>query len=223
LQMQTRMAERDRIARDLHGTILQGTTGLVLNLQVAISRLGLSDADRQHVEGLLAQADQATEEARTRVTGLRTSLEPPAGFAEALRGIGEHLANGAGIAFELVPAPHEGDLDGHVRDQLALIVREAVGNACQHANVRSIVIRLEEQAGGRVIRVIDDGVGFAADEAASAAKASGHWGLFGMKERAAEIGGRLHIRSASGRGTQVDIVVPAKDAKRRWWYRVDGS
>jgi len=223
LQMQTRMAERDRIARDLHDTILQGTTGLVLNLQVAINRLGLSDADRQHVEALLAQADQATEEARTRVTGLRTGLEPSTGFAEALRGIGEHLANDAGIAFELVPAPHEWNLDEHARDQLALIVREAVGNACQHANARSIMIRLEEQPGERVIRVIDDGVGFAVDEAASAAKASGHWGLFGMEERAAEIGARLHIRSASGRGTQVVIVVPATDAKRRWWHRADRS
>ena len=208
LQMQARTAERDRIARDLHDTVLQGTTGLVLNLQVEIDRLSMSADDRRRVQALLEQADRTVDEARTRVTGLRTGPERPGSFADGLRRIGQQAVGGSAIHFEMAPDSFDWTFDPQVEDQLALIVREALGNACQHARAGRLVVRLVEEGGHRVIRVIDDGIGFAVAETASAAKASGHWGLYGMKERAAEIGAQFDIRSHRGGGTEVAIAVP---------------
>lgn len=214
LQMQTRTAERDRIARDLHDTLLQGTTGLVLNLQVAIDRLALSEPDRQRLQALLDSADRTVDEARLRVAGLRAGLATTGTFADALRATGEALARQVGIAFELLPAPTDWDVAPPVRDQLALIVREAVGNACRHARATRIVIRLTTAQDERVIAVIDDGVGFDVARTATAARAGGHWGLHGMRERAEEIGARFEVRSRPGHGTEIIVALPAEDAAR---------
>jgi signal transduction histidine kinase/ligand-binding sensor domain-containing protein len=219
LQMRTRTAERDRIARDLHDTVLQGTTGLVLNLQVAINRLDLGEADRQRVQELLDGADRTVDEARTRVSGLRAGLDATGTFADSLRGIGEPLADQAGIAFELLPAPRDWDFDPQVRDHLVLIAREALVNAGKHAHATRIVVRLTEQQDDRIVQVIDDGTGFAVAEASSAAQASGHWGLHGMRERAAEIGARFDVRSRPGQGTEITVVLPTRRPPVRWGRR----
>jgi signal transduction histidine kinase len=219
LQMQTRSAERDRIARDLHDTVLQGTTGLVLNLQVALDRLNLAEPDRQRVQALLDGADRTVDEARTRVSGLRAGLDATGSFADSLRDIGAPLAGRSGVVFELLPAPRDWDFDPPVRDHLVLIVREALVNAGKHARATRIVVRLTERQGDRVIQVIDDGSGFAVAEAAASAQAGGHWGLYGMRERAAEIGARFEVVSRPGQGTEMTVVLPAPRPAVRWGRR----
>ncbi len=211
-QLEIRAAERERIARDLHDTLLQGTTGLVLNFQVALNRLPSGSAERQAMQGLLDEADRSVDEARARVTGLRADATDTPDFVRQLHDVGRSLARQGAIAFALEGDGAAWPLASEVQDQLIMIVREAVGNAAQHAGASRVTVRMAEESRGYALSVVDDGMGFAIDKASLDASARGHWGLFGMRERAREIGAALEIDSQPGTGTRVTVILPVQVA-----------
>jgi signal transduction histidine kinase len=205
--MRVRQAERERIAADLHDTLLQGIYGLLLRMQTLSQRLPDSQT-RAMLEGAIVRAENLASEGRDRVAGLRTSPAEAGDIAEQLRGAAADLerAQGAVVAVQVSGAPHA--LAPDVQEQLHLIGREAMSNAALHAAASRIEVELEY--GGKQLRltVRDDGRGILR----AGGVEGGHWGLTVMQERARRVGGQLEIGNAPDGGTVVQARIPAEAA-----------
>ncbi len=206
LSLEARLLERGRIARDLHDHLLQEVQALVLRLHAVVAEMLPGDRQRQRLEALLDEAEQAVGHTRDQVSGLRQQpAEPPQLFA-TLRGLGEALAAQHGIAFEASMEGRPATLPPDAAEELLAIAREALRNAFRHARASSITLclRCTGSGSGCLLTVQDDGVGFVPDEPLVAR--AGHWGLVGMRERARRIGAMLDWRQPAQGGTEVRVV-----------------
>jgi signal transduction histidine kinase len=219
-RLEVRMAERERIARDLHDTLLQSTQGLIVRLQAQADRLAKGDPTRVVLEDALDRADETLAESRTRVHDLRASGEVPENLGEALARVAREQPGASEVEFSTVTEGTPRELSPAVADEIYSIGREALRNAFQHSRAKRIQLRLTYAQHGFGLSIRDDGVGLAAD-LVEVAK-TGHFGLKGMKERAAKIGARLEIISAAPSGTVVTLTVPARVAygPRGWLARL---
>lgn len=203
----TRHAERDRIARELHDTLLQSVQGLVLRVHATAQRMAAADPLRAALAATLERADAVLAEARDRVQGLRR--EAPAGtalpalLAAALAQVCEEQ-EARHCGFEQQGAPRI--LPAEAEYACMAIAVEAVRNACRHAGARHVGVRLAYGDAQLELTVTDDGRGI--DSPTLRAGRAGHWGIAGMRERAAGAGGELRIRSTAGEGTRVTLVLP---------------
>ncbi|GGX97398.1 hypothetical protein GJV26_03140 [Massilia dura] len=203
----TRNAERERIARELHDTLLQSVQGLVLRVHATTERMPAADPLRASLAATLERADAVLAEARDRVQGLRQT-------APAANGLPAQLAAVLAQVCEEQGAPrcgfaHTGNpraLSAEAAHACTSIAIEAVRNACRHAGARDIAVRLAYGAEELELSVADDGDGIDAEMLRSGR--AGHWGIAGMNERAAEAGGVLRIRSTPGTGTTVTLSLP---------------
>jgi len=196
------VAERNRLALDLHDAVSQKLFGLVLNAEAAATLLERDPAAaRERLTKLRELAQEALEELRSLVFELRPPDLERDGLAGALRKHVELLRRLEQHEIELVLA---GDLRADVeRDREVLrIAQEALGNALKHARATRFAVRLGAEAGRLLLEVEDDGIGF--DPAAPGAR-SRRLGLTSMEERARRLGGTLEIRSAPGSGTTVRL------------------
>ncbi|HEX6703322.1 MAG TPA: ATP-binding protein [Albitalea sp.] len=220
-KLQVRMAERERIARELHDTLLQSVSGLILRFHSATQKIPEQEPVRQALEGALELADEVLAEGRDRLLDLRSAVGPEKGLREALREVGRQLGRDQRSRFHVVQQSAPRDLHDHVRDEVYLIAREALLNAFRHAQAGRIEVRLTFAQHELRVGVRDDGRGI--DPGILEAGRPGHWGLPGMRERARRIGGWLDIRSDSRRGTKLELRVPAKwayrDGPAGWWAR----
>jgi signal transduction histidine kinase/ligand-binding sensor domain-containing protein len=208
VRLEERLHERERIARELHDTLLQGTQGLVLGFQVAAGKLAKADPRRAEMEAILDHADQVIAEARDRVYDLRNPDGSDEDVVTALTAVGADLASSTGVHFEVSADPVLPELRDEMRGEAFLVGREALLNAFRHAGAERI--RLEIRHEGRLLRmtVTDDGAGIDRDVLARGSR-PGHWGLVGMRERMDRVGGRLRIQSAPQHGTTVSLEWPA--------------
>lgn len=204
-RMGERLAERERIARELHDTLLQGVQGLILRFQLVAEDLTEKQGDRASLERVLDDADSFVGEARDRVRELRMS--PTGGDLEAaldkLQQAVSTFSVGV-ITRETVGSPRA--LDPTACDEIAQIVREALSNAAQHAGATSIVIRSIYRPLSLQVSVSDNGVGIPPDILRDGRE--GHFGLNGMRERARRLEGRVQIESDANGGTRVTIKAP---------------
>jgi signal transduction histidine kinase/ligand-binding sensor domain-containing protein len=222
--LDARVAERTRIARELHDTLLQSFHGLLLQFQ-AVSRLFThrpTDA-KQLLDGAIDQAATAITEGRDAVEGLRSSIEEPNNLAEAIVQLAEGLSAGkaqpqAAEGSPARPIAIHLNIDGltkrlHpiVRDEIYRIAAEALRNAVQHSRGTRIEVELHYGLRALRLRVHDDGAGIDTKVLAAGGR-EGHFGLPGMRERAEVVGGKLTVWSAQGLGTEVDLTVPASRA-----------
>ncbi|XXF80137.1 triple tyrosine motif-containing protein [Myxococcaceae bacterium GXIMD 01537] len=206
--LEERHAERERIARELHDTLLQSVQGLVLRMQAIAEQLPAQEPARQAMEKALDRADQVLAEGRDRVMELRSSAHDGRGVSDALAQVGEELAEGAPMSFRLVVEGAPRELDAAVQVELFLIGREALLNAFQHAGGTAVEAELRFDSSELLMRIRDDGAGVA-PEILEMGGRPGHWGLAGMHERAARIGATLRVWSRTGAGTEVELTVPA--------------
>jgi signal transduction histidine kinase len=206
-QLEARHGERERIARELHDTLLQSTQGLILNIQGAVSALPAADGVRVQVERLLDRADEVAVEARERVMDLRTSAVDGQQLLDALEALGKSRAT-EGVAFCAMGHGQPRRIERTVADQLGCIAQEALRNAFAHAQARRIEVVLSHGFFELVLTVRDDGVGIPEVWAADGGR-PGHWGLAGMRERAQAIGARVHLLRPHQGGTMVEVRVPA--------------
>jgi signal transduction histidine kinase len=211
--LEARHGERERIARELHDTLLQSTQGLIIHVQGLASRLPAQEPVRQQIEAMLDRADGVVLEARERVLDLRATELASEHLAERLQQEGQQLAEGRGIVFRLVTEGPSRPLQRAAADELHCIGREALVNAFRHGRPRQVEVELASHPQALVLRVRDDGVGLSPGLAEGAAP-SGHWGLAGMRERARQLGARLQISSRPQAGTEVECRVPAGFAYR---------
>ena len=198
------LAERMRIARELHDTLLSGVAGLAMRLDAVATRARSSaGVDVTALDELRREARDTLLEARQAVVGMRASSDAlvplHAQLADAARRILASTDLDARVSTTGTPRRYAQT----VEEQVLRIATEAMANAREHAQCRTIAVTCAYGRRELCVGVRDDGRGLNAARAA----ANGHFGLAGMRERAAAIGARLTIESALGRGTDVLLVI----------------
>jgi signal transduction histidine kinase/ligand-binding sensor domain-containing protein len=211
LQYAERLSERERIARELHDTLLQGIQGLMLRFQAVAKEIPENEPTRQMLEGALDRADEVMAEGRDRVRGLRTSPHGSEDLSQAFSIVAREFVDSSHTVFRVVVEGAVRPLHPLVRDEAYRIGSEALINAFLHGNCRHIELEITYSPKELRIRVQDDGQGIDPEVLVSGGKES-HWGLRGMRERASKIHGHLEIRSKVGAGTEVDLIVTGRVA-----------
>ena len=199
------VAERSRIARELHDTLIQGFSGVTMQMQAVSTRLN-DPSVRDAIDDVIADAGACLREARQSVAGLRssqgTSMSLPAAIEQAARQLTE--TRDVRLHLELPSAAPV--LPVEVEFNLLRIAQEAIANAARHAHARTIDVSLHQQQGRLALRVHDDGVGFAVAEKEQLDHR--HFGLIGMRERSRQISADLSIDSRPGAGTTILVDLP---------------
>jgi signal transduction histidine kinase/ligand-binding sensor domain-containing protein len=217
--------ERERIARDLHDTLLQSTQGLILRFQAASNRIPETDPTRQVLDKALERADEVLAEGRERVLDLRVPTDTLGDLAQSLAAAGDELAQGRHIAFSTMVEGRPRKLAAHAKHEAYSIGREALINAFRHADAGSIEVQILYADDDFRVRVRDDGRGIEAGALETGSR-PGHWGLPGMRERAQQIEAQFAIWSGAAAGTEIELKIPAAVAygpqslRGGWWRRL---
>jgi signal transduction histidine kinase len=206
LRFEERLAERTRIAQDLHDTLLQGLVSASMQLHVANDLLP-DDAKAKPMVGRVMQLmGQVIEEGRDAVRGLRSTSGNTDDLETAFAQAGQEFGNEQGKDCRVIVEGTPRQLHPIIRDEAYRIGREALANAFRHSRGNKIEIELEYSTKQLRILVRDDGAGI--DPEVLHSGRDGHWGLAGMRERAESIGARLKVWSRTNAGTEVELVIP---------------
>jgi signal transduction histidine kinase/ligand-binding sensor domain-containing protein len=208
-----RLQERERIARELHDTLLQGFQGITLRVQGVAKNMPNHDPLREKLEDVLDTADEVMREARQRVRDLRRRTTDKNELPARLTKSGQELSKDHAATFTLAIVGEPRVLESTVQDEAYRIAAEALTNAFRHASASKIETEVTYDSSALRIRVRDDGVGI--DKAVLSNGHPEHWGLTGMRERARALRAKLNIWSRDAAGTEVELVVPASIAYRQ--------
>ena len=226
MTLDTRVAERTRLARDLHDTLLQSFHGVLLFLQSGIHLLDQHPAEaKQTLKTAGEQAERAIIEGREAVQGLRASTVERNDLAMAIKTLGGELAaadsNAQRPEFNVQVEGIPRELHPILRDEVYRIAGEAMRNAFRHADAKQIEVEIHYDDRRLRVRVRDDGKGIDPKLLSDDGR-EGHFGLRGMRERAKLIGGKLTVWSELDSGTEVELSIPASraytvpDGQRSW-------
>jgi signal transduction histidine kinase len=205
IRFEERLAERSRIAQELHDTLLQGVLGASMQLHSAVDDLPADTPNRLELERVLLMMTRVSDEGRVAVRGLRT--ESGDDLEQALCLVQQEYASRNSADFKVTVEGRVRTIHPLIRDEVYRIGREALVNAFRHA--RAKIIEVELEYGSRHLRMLirDDGCGI--DPNILRTGRDDHWGLSGMRERAHRIGGQLTLSSRAASGTEVELVLPA--------------
>jgi len=206
-RLEERLAERERIARDLHDTLLQGFQGLILRFHDAMMEIPEREPARHLMETALDRADEVMAEGRDRVVSLHPSFDKYCDLAQSLARAGVEIANGSQVKVSVTTEGQVQTLDPVALDEIYCIGREAMVNAFRHAQGQRIEVEVDYASWELRLRIRDDGRGI--DPKILEAGRPGHIGLASMRERAERVGGKLDIISGPGAGTEIELTVPA--------------
>lgn len=204
-----RTAERERIARELHDTLLQGVQALMLRFQAVSNKLAKDHPLQQDLEQALDRADTVLAEGRSRVRDLR-SKTAQGDLPEALVNVASDF-DGAAPPIDIVIEGASHPINDLVGEEVLRIAQEAIRNAVSHAQATRISVVLTFGSRYLSLSVSDDGRGLPV-EVREAGERAGHYGLQGMRERAERIGGRLTIATRPKGGTELGLQVPVVTA-----------
>jgi len=206
LRLEERLAERTRIAQELHDTLLQDFLSASMQLHVANDQLADDSPAKVQVNRVLDMMGRAIQEGRNTVRGLRSSDWRSQDLEEAFSRIHEELAITKRARFRVIVQGIPRPLRPVIGDDIYLIGREALANAVHHSGASEIEVELEYADKQLRLLVRDNGCGIASDVMLSAG--DGHWGLTGMRERTERIGARLRILSRAAAGMEIELSVP---------------
>jgi signal transduction histidine kinase len=214
-RLEERMSERERIARELHDTLLQGFQGLILRFHAVAVKIPSSEPTRQMLEKALERADEVLVQGRDCVNDLRVMSDLSTDLSQALARAGRELVldNDTGIDFTVAVDGNPQTLHPIVQNEVLSIGREALANAFHHAEAKHVEIEIAYRRDEIRLRLRDDGRGIEKAFLEGDGK-KGHWGIRGMRERAQKIGSHLTIFSRPGAGTEVELRVPGALAYR---------
>lgn len=217
-----RLGERERIARELHDTLLQSVQGLVLRFQSVANRMPQGGESRAQLEDALKRADEVIAEGRSRVQELRAA-DGPGDLAELIRQRAVEADFDPATSVRIVVEGKQRPLHPLVSAELGRIAGEALLNVARHASANRVEVSLRYGARDLVLEIVDDGVGIAADFLDRAGR-PGHFGLVGMRERAERIGAAFSIESEADGGSAVGVTLAsalayagARPARRLPW------
>lgn len=197
------MAERNRIAREIHDTLAQGLVAVSVQLQIVSRLLGSStEAAKHHLGQAQELVRGGLEDARNAIWELRSQNAENRDLAAQLAKMADRVTAGTEIRTEVRVNGAYRPLSERVEDELMRIAQEAVTNAVRHADAKRVEIQLRFSARSVMLMVQDNGRGFSGEPLTAR---DGHFGIAGMKERAEQIGGTLTWSSHEGEGTLVSV------------------
>jgi signal transduction histidine kinase len=207
------LAERQRLARDLHDTLTQGFASVVLLLEAAEESLATGRPVDRHIEQALRSARDNLAESRRVVWALRPRPLAEQSLPQALQELTGRLGEETGLRAETVVTGTARPLPAEVEEALLRIVQEALANVRKHAAASRVTVTLSYLDDLTMLDVHDDGIGF--EHAATVAAAGAGLGLHAMAERVAALGGSLAVESAPGEGATIAVEVPAPAGEAR--------
>lgn len=211
IKMEARHAERERIARELHDTLLQSMHGMLIKVDLWARSADLSDAQRAGASTIEELMRSAITEGRDSIKVLRQDEGGDRDFISSLSVAGENICRSSNIFFSLQAQGKIKPINSHAFDEILAIVREALLNACLHAKGNTVEMLVIFSFNALEIEISDDGIGMTVEHMEQRQR-EGHWGIRGMQERVARLSGRCSIASTPGVGTTVSIWVPRKAA-----------
>jgi signal transduction histidine kinase len=206
LRFEERLAERMRVAQELHDTLLQGVISASMQLHVAVEQLPVDSPVQPALGRILQLMGQVIEEGRNTLRGLRSSTEGADDMEHTFLRIREELGMDDRTAFRVVVEGPPLPLTGFVRDEVHSIGREAVVNAFRHSGGSSIEVELEYATNQMRVLIRDNGCGI--DPEVIRAGRDGHFGLSGMRERAEKMGAKFRVLSGPSAGTEIELAIP---------------
>jgi ligand-binding sensor domain-containing protein/signal transduction histidine kinase len=219
-----RLAERTRIAQELHDTLLQGFLSASMQLHVAVDRLPPDSPAKSSLGRVLQLMGQVIQEGRNAVQGLRSHQSASLNLEQAFAHVQDDLPIQDDVGFRVIVDGQPRPLHPLLRDEVYRIGREALTNAFQHSRAKNVEIELEYAPSQLRVLVRDNGCGI--DPQLLQSGREGHWGLPGMRERAERIGAKLQVWSSSAAGTEIELSVPSHVAFQsaghapRWFSRL---
>ena len=207
VRFEERLAERTRIAQDLHDTLLQGFLSASMQLHVADDRIATDSPAKPIVGRVLQLMGQVIEEGRNAVRGLRSPGTESDNLEQAFSRIPQELAIQRAVDFRVIVEGQAQPLNPVIRDDVYRIGREALSNALRHSNASGIEVELEYAESEFRVLVRDDGRGI--DSKVLSSGRDGHWGLTGMRERAEGMGAKFRVWSRPAGGTEVELTIPS--------------
>lgn len=202
-------SERQRIARELHDETGQSLTAIGLGLRglanAVNSNQNTAIPNLRRLEGLVSQS---LTELQRLIADLRPSHLDDLGLPAALRWYAGEIQQRTSLSVKVKIFGEEYQLSDIVRITLFRVTQEALNNIVKHASAKSVEVQLKYLIREVVIQVEDDGKGFFPENLSQQNRPS--WGLMGMRERAALLGGRVNIQSQLGRGTRIEVVIPCE-------------
>ena len=223
-RLSERLDERERIARELHDTLLQGLFGLILRLQFSMDQLPDDNPVRVDITKALTQSESMMQEGRDRIKHLRSSQTESASLVAALELFGHQLQSISPVQFNVAVDGLPRLIDPYIHEEILLIGREALTNAFRHSGASTIGVHISYRLSALQIRVHDNGRGVE-KAVLEAGGRKDHWGLPNMRERAKKMHATLRVELQSKGGTQVELRVPAsivykpnQTIKHRLWF-----
>ncbi len=219
-RIETQVAERERIARELHDTLLQGVHGLMLRFQAVADRFDTGAAARAELEKALEHGDDVLIEGRDRVLDLRSQIKT-GNLEELLRSYQEFT----GIPLSVTSEGSVIEICPTIATEIAAIVKEALINIGRHARAAEASVTINYGLTVLTITIQDNGIGISPSIREALGRA-GHFGLVGMRERSYRIGGGFVINVPAGGGTAICITIPASiaysdtAANFSWWHKL---
>ncbi len=206
-QARAALDERMRLARDIHDTVAQSLTGVIVHLEALEHAAGDAMAAADHRGRALDLARVGLREARLSVQGLRASALDGQDLADALAAVVARVDTSGAAAARFSVQGEAADVPVSIANELLRIGEEALANALRHASAGHVLASLQVTHHDVRLVVEDDGAGIDL----AAADAAG-FGLLGMRERAARLGGTLTVESQPGEGTRVQAHIPIQPA-----------
>jgi signal transduction histidine kinase len=206
LRFEERLAERMRVAQELHDTLLQGVISASMQLDVAVDRVPPDSPVQPALRRILQLMGQVIEEGRNTLRGLRSSAESACGVELAFLRIPEELGIDQKTAYRVVVEGTPLPLQAVIHDEVYSIGREALVNAFRHSGASNIEVQLDYASNRMRVLVRDNGRGIKPELLRWGR--DGHWGLSGMRERAERIGAKFKVMSGPSAGTEVELSVP---------------
>jgi signal transduction histidine kinase len=195
------MEERERIARELHDGIIQSLFAVGMGLQ-GTAMMSSSPETAARVEGAVTELDRVIRDLRNYIFGLRPGILADRQLDQALVALGADVATASNISIAVeVDAPLSAALSSRSHE-IVQLTREALSNITRHSGAKHAIVRLTRQGANAVLEIDDDGAGF------DATRPSTGNGLRNMRERAASMGGELHVSSVDGSGTKLRLTLP---------------
>jgi signal transduction histidine kinase/streptogramin lyase len=206
-RFEERLAERTRIAQELHDSLIQDVMGISLQIEVTDELLPNDVAAKQSLARALGLSKSALDAGRRALKELRAVSLRAADILKSFSQLSGEFARDGGPEVDVIVEGHERPLNAVTGNDVLQVGRQAITNAFQHAHASRIHVLLSYGEQHLLIRVQDNGRGI--DENTLNLGRQGHYGLAGMQERAERLGGDISIRSRVGEGTEVDLYVPA--------------
>jgi signal transduction histidine kinase/ligand-binding sensor domain-containing protein len=221
-----RLAERERIARDLHDTFFQNIQGLLLRFNTGTARLSPDEPARQILMEALVQSDRVMAEGRELVLDLSPTITDSSDLPDSLARAGEEFKALGQSEYKVIVTGGPRPLNPVCSTELSRLGREAIYNAFRHAHARTIEAELVYQDDSLNLRIRDNGIGIDEQVLHDGGRA-GHRGMVGIKERSNKLGAKLSIWSQRGTGTEIEVSVAASVAYltterktlRRWFFK----